>query len=178
VNTITAMSRLERMVAASTDPVLDEAALQDLMVLAARVDAAGNSPQNLLTAPSWAATTTHGVNTVIRQDAITERWWQVLTPGTTGAAAPTWPTFTDGAMSGSQVVDGSIVWVDAGTRWHPTYDLNAAACFGWEQKAAACADRFKFAADSQSYDRQQVNAMCLEMATRYANRRAGVVRFD
>jgi hypothetical protein len=57
--------------------------------------------------------------------------------------------------------------------WVPTWDLNAAAAEGWRWKASAVSGNFDFETDGQSFDRSQVEANCLTMATQYANRIAG-----
>ncbi len=170
---VTAQARLERMVAASTDPVLDAAAIADLLLLARRVDASRNDPRNLTTAAARAASTRYEPGTLVRQEAGSERWWICLIAGTTGTGAPSWPTLTGVARYGVTVVDGTVTWQDAGSRWAPTWDLNAAAAAGWEQKAALVSGRFNFAADQQRFDRSQVHAMCLEQADRYRRRGAG-----
>jgi hypothetical protein len=51
--------------------------------------------------------------------------------------------------------------------WEPTYDLNAAACRGWEMKAGKVAGEFQFETDGQVFMRHQKHRMCLEMADRY-----------
>lgn len=174
----TAQDRLERMVAAGEEPILDALTIVDLLAQAARRDFLENDPRNG-TAAAHATGTLYAVNDIVQQAALTERWWICEVPGTTGATAPTWPAFTYPApASGSTVWDGTVVWRDAGSRWQPTYDLNAAAALGWEQKAAACSHRFNFSADSQRFDVSQIHAQCLTMADRFRNRGAFTIRIE
>lgn len=173
-----AQARLERMVAAADDPILDNAAVTDLLGLAARRDAAGNDPRNTTDAISRAISTRYAINDLVRQDASTERWWLCEIPGTTAATATPssgWPVLDYFRISDFTVYDGTVLWRDAGTRWQPTYDLNIAAAAGWEQKAASVAARFTFSADGQIFNRSEIHAMCLEQADRYRHRRAGTI---
>lgn len=172
-----AQARLERMVAASTEPVLDAAAIADILGLAARPDYMGNDPRNIPAVAVRASSTLYAINDIVRQDLTTERWWICEIPGTTRSTAPVWPvmTYVPGP-SDITVVDGPVIWRDAGSRWQPTYDLNAAAMHGWEQKAAAVAHRFNFAADSNQFNVSQIHAMCLTMADRYKARSPQTIR--
>lgn len=165
----TALARLERMVAADQEPVLDAATIQDLLVMARRQDAAGNDPRNTPGTPARAASTLYSVNDLVRQNASTERWWICQWAGTTGTTVPAWPAFYV-PRTDSTVYDGTVVWADAGSRWQPTFDFNYAAAAGWESKAAALAHRFDFAADGQRFDRSKAHAMCLQMADVYRRR--------
>ena len=171
-----AQDRLERMVAASEDPVLDAPTLADLMRIAMRVDRAGNDPRNSTTV-SRADSTIYEPGELVRQAAGAERWWICLIAGTTATAAPTWPTLTGYPRGDTIVRDGTVTWQDAGSRWAPTWNLNAAAAAAWEMKAALVSGRFDFAADQQRFDRSQIHAMCLEQADRFRRRGAGTTVF-
>jgi len=173
VDESTARDRLRRMVAADTDPRLDAEAINDLMTVAARPDRAGNDPRCRVSVTARAASTRYAAGDVVRQASDVERWWICQVPGTTGSTAPGWPVLTGVPRGTAQVVDGTVVWIDAGSRWSPTWDLAAAAADGWEQKAAQVAHRFTFTADGQRFDRSQIHAMCLDMADRF-RRRGGV----
>ena len=174
-----AQARLERMVAASDDPILDSPTITDLLGIAARCDAVGNSPRNTVDAPIRTASTLYAVNDLVRQNSTTERWWTCEVPGTTSASslpAPSgWPILDYFRISDFTVYDGTVLWRDAGTRWQPTYDLNAAAAMGWEIKAASVASRFTFSADGQTYNRSEIHAACLMQADRYRRRKSGTV---
>lgn len=172
-----AQARLERMVAASTDPVLDAPTVVDLMLIAKRVDRTGNDPRNDDTAASRTGSTIYEPGELVRQAAGVERWWICLIAGTTASDAPSWPTLTGCQRSDTIVRDGTVTWQDAGSRWASTWNLNAAAAAGWEMKAALVSGRFNFAADQQRFDRSQIHAMCLEQADRYRRRGAGTTVF-
>lgn len=169
----TARARLRRMVAADTEPTLDTDAINDLLRQAARVDPAGNDPRARVTADVHAPATLYAAGDIVRQEADAERWWVCVVAGVTGSAAPTWPVLDGLPRESTVITDGTVIWMDAGSRWAPTWDLASAAAAGWEQKAAQVAHRFTFSADGQRFDRSQVHAMCLDMADRY-RRRGGV----
>lgn len=173
MDAVAAQARLERMTASAVDPVLDAPALADLMLIAKRPDRTGNDPRNDVAATAWASATLYAPGDLRRQAAGVERWWICLIAGTTASTAPSWPTLTGYARSDTTVTDGTVTWQDAGSRWAPTWNLNAAAGAGWEMKAALVSGRFNFAADQQRFDRSQVHAMCLEQADRYRRRGAG-----
>ena len=167
-----ARARLERMVAADIEPTLDADAITDLMRIAARPDGARNDPRNTSAAPVWTATTVYAAGDLVRQSSTAERWWLCLTGGTSASTTPSWPTLVY-ERTDWIILDGTVEWVDAGSRWRPTWNLNAAAAAGWEQKAAQVAHRFDFGADGQKFDRSQTHAMCLDMADRYRMRGTG-----
>jgi hypothetical protein len=59
--------------------------------------------------------------------------------------------------------------------WVATYDLDDAACMGWEIKAGRAAAGFDFAPDGQRFNRSQIHAQCMAMARLY-RRGLGSVR--
>jgi hypothetical protein len=56
--------------------------------------------------------------------------------------------------------------------WVGTWDLNQAAADIWQEKAAAVAVNFDFAADGGDYKRSQVAAQMLKMAQTYRAKRS------
>lgn len=161
-----ARAELEQLVAHDQDPVLCAEEIDVLLARARRADAAGNGTGNVATAATWEegpAVTGH----VIRSG---DRFWRVLISGTTGSTEPSWPVLSGqwraeyGDAPLSTVVDGTVVWEDAGTLWAPTWDLNAAAAAGWRMKAGKAAGRFDFGEDGQQFSRSQVMAHCQAMA--------------
>lgn len=165
-----AVDTLRLLCAAAEEPTLDDGELTRVLARARRVDAAGTGPANVTTTADWTAATVVTVGTVVQQPGV-RRWWVAENSGTTGATAPTWPTFTTQPASDVYVVDGTVVWEDAGPEWHPTYDLNTAAAECWAVKAGRAAAKFSFTTDGQSFQRQQIAARCLEMAAYYRRRR-------
>ncbi len=168
-----ALDRLRRMIASDTEPTLDEETIADLLRQSARVDLAGNDPRAVDTAPVHATGTRYAAGDIVRQASDGERWWSCVVAGVTGSTAPTWPVLDGLPRESTIVTDGTVTWLDAGSRWAGQWDLGSAAAAGWELKAAAVAHRFTFSADGQRFDRSQVHAMCLDMADRY-RRRGGV----
>jgi hypothetical protein len=80
-------------------------------------------------------------------------------------------------------VDRLLEWAKRGdidgysptdTGWTPTWDLEGAARKAWITKAGKVAGLFPFSTDGQSYQRDQMHRMCLEMADQY--RRSGGFR--
>ena len=57
------------------------------------------------------------------------------------------------------------------TLWEGAWDLNRAAADVWDEKAAAVAAGFDFAADGGDYKRSQVHTQMLAMARRYRSMR-------
>lgn len=60
----------------------------------------------------------------------------------------------------------------ANAGWTGAWDANRAAADLWEEKAAALAGDFDFAADGGNYKRSQAHAQALQMARMYRSRRA------
>lgn len=182
----TALGRLEMMVASSMDPVLTDEELLDLLTFARRPDRGGNDPRNVDGASIWQAAHAYLLGDVVIGG--TGRWWRVIQQGTSGASQPTWPNLGTSYLSvlyGSSwpaagfttVTDGTVVWVDNGTAWVPTYDLNAAAAEGWRRKAAKVTAKFDFATGDQQFSRSQVYAQCMSMAEEYSRRGIGTLTF-
>ena len=176
MNFDTTRARLERLVAADTDPALTVDELDDLMAVARRVDTAGNHPANTSTTPLWAASTSVTAGTVVRVASTPARYWRARQSGVTAATAPVWPDLSRRTVTGVEVWDGSVVWSDNGAEWSPTWNLEAAAADGWRTKAAKAAGRFDFGEDGQQFSRSQVVAHCTAMAKRFEGRNAGSTR--
>jgi hypothetical protein len=182
----TALGRLEMMVASSIDPVLSDDEMLDLLTFARRADQGGNDYRNVDSAPAWQAAHAYLLGDVVIGG--TGRWWRVIQQGTSAASQPTWPDLgtsyfstlygPSGPSTGvTTVTDGTVVWVDNGTAWVPTWDLNAAAAEGWRRKAAKAAAKFDFTTGDQQFSRSQVYAQCMSMAADYARRAIGTLTF-
>ena len=63
----------------------------------------------LADAPSWVATIVKTAGALILPVGGNDHYYKCTTPGTTGAAEPTWPT-----TPGETVVDGTVVWEEVG----------------------------------------------------------------
>jgi hypothetical protein len=170
-----AAARLARMVASEVDPVLDAAALADLLVLSQRPDANGNLPTNLAAADDWAAATVYAPGDVVQPDPNDGRWWVCVFGGTSAATQPSWPDLGGEPRTAHMIVDGTVTWGDAGAAWAPTWDLAAGAVEGWEQKAALASGRFEFTTDGQTFRGQQVVAHCQAQADRYRRKMGAAV---
>lgn len=170
MDSATATARLQRMLDYASDPVLSSDEITDLLAFAARPDAAGNDPRNASSATAWASATSYEVNDHIRPNPADGRYWRCVVAGVSGTTQPSWPDLGGLARTTHRIIDGDVVWEDAGGPWQGTYDLNAAAAEGWRWKAGKCAGRFGFTTDGQSFQRQQVHAHCLEQAAVYQRR--------
>lgn len=170
----TAQERLERLVASTLDPVLDEFEIADLLESAKRPDSNGNLPANVGTAATWAASTTYAPGDTITADPAAGRWWVCLVGGTSDGTQPTWPDLDGSVRSSQRVEDNTVTWIDAGAAWAPSWDLAAAAVEGWELKAAKAAGRYMFQTDGQTFSRQQVIANCHAQADRLRRRKRSV----
>jgi len=167
VDDATARLRLAAMVAADSDPTLNDDEFDLLVVDAKRSDAAGNLPANVDSAPVWQASTTYQHGDVVTASPAAGRWWRCIVPGTSSASQPVWPDQAGQPPGVTEVLDGTVTWLDAGAEWKPTWDLNAAAAKGWELKAGKAAGRFDFGTDGQTFQRSQVVAHCNRMAGIY-----------
>ena len=170
-----AQTRLQYMLDYAADPALLAAEITELLALAKRPDAAGNDPRNAAAATAWVSGA-YEVNDHVRPNPATGRYFVCVVAGTSGAVQPTWPDLSGLPRTANRVIDGGVVWEDAGSGWQGTYDLNAGAAEGWRWKAGKCAGRFGFMADGQSFQRQQVHAHCLEQAALFERRVNGSTR--
>lgn len=156
-----ARTRLERLVAHATPPTLDASEISALLLSAARVDSAGASRE--ATDAEWKASTAYADGDTVVPTSRNGLRYRVSVAGSSGAAEPTWAT------SGT-VTDGGVTWeIDTASpaAWSPTFDLAIAASEGWRVKAGLVSDRFRFADDGDTYDRDQVFAHCVRMAEQY-----------
>jgi hypothetical protein len=96
-------------------------------------------------------------------------------------AATSDPVLDDTALG--ELVDDAAVADSGGllptdTGWAGAWDLYAAAAAGWRRKAGVVSDRFKFAADGATYERQQMFEHFLTMAGWYAARAGSLIVGD
>lgn len=171
MNFAESLSRLERKAAASEEPTLSADELVELLTDAAIPDSAGNSPRNVATVASWSGSTNYLAGDVVKVGS-PARFYVCALPGISGAVEPTWlnvrRTITDDRATDRtdlRVADGTVIWRDAGSEWSPTYDVAWAAARAWRMKAAKVANQFTFSADGQQFNRDQIMANCLQMAT-------------
>ena len=155
------------MVAADEEPALSDLEIRRLFDDAARPDAAGNTRQNVATAPTWSPSTLYRVDDIVTADPAAGRWWRCVVPGTSDATQPDWPDRAGLRPYLVEVHEQEVVWIDAGSSWTPTYDLAAAAARGWELKAGKAATMYDFTTDGQTFRRAQVIAHCRRMVRDY-----------
>lgn len=161
-----ARTRLERLVAHTTPPTLGADEISALLLASARGDSAAAVREQA--AAEWKPTTAYADGDTVVPTVRNGLRYRVSVAGTSGAAEPAWTT------SGT-VTDGGVTWeIDTSTpaAWSPTYDLAAAAAEGWRMKAGLVSDRFRFADDGDSYDRDQIFAHCVRMADLYEQKAA------
>lgn len=169
MDAVAALARLSSLVAAADVPTLSDEDLDDLLDAARRPDCLGVSPRCTSAAPEWTATTAIGVRSIIRQGTDPDRWWIAETTGVTGATEPEWPALTGLMCVGtSRLLDGDVIWRDAGPEWSPTWDLPAAAAEGWRRKAGKVAADVTVQTGDQTLRSEQLIANCLRMAAVYA----------
>ncbi len=168
-----ARTLLMALVDADCDPVLSEYEITTLMDLARLPDPFGNLPANVATASAWAASTGYLAGATVTASPAAGRWWVCVTPGTSDDTQPEWPDLSTQPRGSASVTDGSVVWLDAGSGWAPTWDLDYAAELGWQMKAGRAAGRFDFTTDGQTFRRGQVITHCQQMAASFRRKRAG-----
>ena len=181
-----ARTRLASMVAASEEPTLTPAELDDLIALA-RIAA----PPTYATAPGvapptspfaipeygprlvppdaytyWKPNTPYAVGTMLVPSTRNGHVYRVTAAsGNTDATEPAWPT-----ASGGSVTDGSYTYQEAGLApWPGAWNLRLAAAEGWRRKAGKAAGNYKFTTSGDTLNREQIFRHCLDMARRYAN---------
>lgn len=162
-----ARTRLERLVAHATPPTLGPDEISALLLAGARANADGTLREAI--ADEWKPETAYALGDTVVPTSRNGIRYRVSVAGESGAAEPAaWPA------SGT-VADGTVTWeIDTASpaAWIPTFDLAAAASEGWRQKAGLVSDRFRFADDGDSYDRDQVFAHCVRMADLYEQKAA------
>ena len=172
MNESEALRRLELMVDSSGDPALTFSEVAGVLGLAKVPDHFGNLPTNTSASSAWESDTSYLIGATVTASTPAGRWWTCITPGASGATEPTWPSLAGLPRGQSTVTDGTVVWLDAGSEWAPTWDLNYAAELGWEMKAGRAAGRFDFTTDGQTFRRGQVITNCQQMAARFRRKRA------
>lgn len=173
MNESEALAHLDRMADTSCDPALTSEEVYSILGLARVPDGFGNLPANTASASAWETETAYLVGATVTASTPADRWWLCVSPGTSGSTEPDWPSLGGLPRGQSTVTDGTVTWLDAGSEWAPTWDLNYAAELAWEQKAAKAAGRFDFTTDGQTFRRAQVLANCERMAARFRRKRAG-----
>jgi hypothetical protein len=161
VNYSEALAALRTLVSADDEPTLDDLEIAQVLKFGERCDLAGNSPLNLSTVSGYAEDTDYVVGDVV-VDGDTGRYWLALCSGTSAAAV--FPDLDAEPLTSVRVEDGSVLWVDNGTQWRPTYDLNVAASWGWRVKAGKVSAKYQFQTDGQVFSRQQWFAHCMELS--------------
>lgn len=81
----------------------------------------------------WRASFTLAVSAVVMPTVRNGHAYRVLEGGTTGASEPTWPTGAD-----ETIVNGSVIFVEAGPDFTSVYNVRGAAeeCWGLKERKA------------------------------------------
>lgn len=122
-------------------------------------------------AATHATATAYGFGTKVFASVHNGRLYRCITPGTSGATAPTWPTF-QAARPGQQITDGTVVWQDAGPVSGERYDLNAAKRECWLWRAGQLAEKFDVSDPDANLKRSQQYEHAVAQARRYGPRYA------
>jgi hypothetical protein len=156
---------LARNCQATMPPELDDADLEAIL------DGAQN-------ATIWEPNTDYLAGTFIISDALSATRYKAVTGGTSGATAPSWPTFPYGwsgnptvlyaccYAGGATVTDGTVTWQASGII-HGLYDLAAATADGWILKCAKASTLIQTSSAGQSTASQQVFDHCQRMAAHW-----------
>lgn len=142
------------MVRDGDEPTLTSAEIDDLMAGARRPDKYGVRIDTYL---AWRANLALVVGDLVVPSTRNGHYYRVtVSDGAAGTTEPTWPT-----TSAVTVTADGVTYAEAGTAsWTATWDLNWAAAEGWSQKAGKVAGQFSFSTDRQSFNRNEVFAMC------------------
>lgn len=129
----------------------------------------------------WEAATAYDYGAVVIPTVNNGHIYRAIQGGTTAALEPTWPLYTAsdsrvgttrpnwaGDIPGSQVTDGTVIWVEAGPITVTPWDINRASFRAWRQKAAKATGDTDFRAGQLSVSQSQVVKNCLAMAMQYA----------
>lgn len=170
MNELNGIERLSLLTDADCDPVLTVADLAQVLAASVRTDAAGNTSKNVDTAPTWAAGYVYAVGDVVTADPAVGRWWICTTPGRSNVTQPVWPAASRSRPGDLMVVEDEVVWTFAGTKWTPTWDMNAAAALAWQVKSGRASSRFNFTADGQNFQRAQLFDHCRQMERSFRRR--------
>lgn len=150
-----AMTRLKAMVQDEVCPTLGATELQLLL-------------DNARRAYIWTASTVYKIGDVViptTNNRNGHRYQIIAFDGdgvSSAATEPSWSTSRDSTIS-----DGNVTWQEVGMEVD-LWDLQAAACAGWQMKLAKVSGNFKFASGDQSFDRQQVFDHCQAMVRLYS----------
>lgn len=182
-----AKTRLTRMVEAAKDPVLDDAAVEDLMRMCVMVDRWGTAPDHY---KIWKAATAYAVGAFVvptvrgavspisassvyfpypQLPIIAATVWRVTTGGTSGGSEPVWPTPV--VLGSSTIVDGGVTWMaDSYTPWMGGWNLNLAAAEGWRLKAGLVANLPNIDDAGKRIDLSMMQEQFLVMAKEYSKK--------
>lgn len=151
-----AMTQLRLMVQDTVCPTLTADELQWLLDKKAR------------RAYIWTATTAYKIGDVViptTNNRNGHRYQIIAFDGdgvSSAATEPSWSTSRDSTIS-----DGNITWQEVGVEVD-LWDLQAAACAGWQMKAAKASPYEDFKQGEQSFSDSQLFDHCMKMARQYA----------
>jgi hypothetical protein len=133
----------------------------------------------------WVLSTVYSYDDVVRPTKRNGHLFRVIVGGISSATAePAWPLFTapdlrpgltrahwygfTGPVPGSEVTDGTVVWIEAGPDDSTAFDAREATRQAWLMKAAKASADYDTRIDKDDYSRGQVIATCERMAVHYA----------
>jgi hypothetical protein len=106
----------------------------------------------------WAPSTAYGFGDVVQLPTRNGHRYVCITPGVSGAEAPTWST-----RRNAGVFDGTAVWKEDGPDYENVFDVVAAVHACWVQRVAMTAGETDWAADDARDNRSQLHKHCVEM---------------
>jgi hypothetical protein len=179
----TARTHLRSMTQYTVSPILTDAEIEDLLLMARARDFNGYGPYDV-----WAPATPYRAGlayttwpdgevypgATVRVPTVDNGHLYIVThAGISGGTEPAWPL-----TAGTTVADGGVTWREAGFYyWTPTWDLRRAAAEGWRWKAAKVAAQYEVSVGTgKTFKRDQQYAMCLKMAEQYGGSGGGGIR--
>lgn len=131
----------------------------------------------------WVAATAYKYGDKVVPTARNGYYFVCMTPGTSGAVEPVWPTLSGSWWSVPNrgwyppyslspwvggITDGTVAWQAMTPDWESPWDLDAATYRAWMLKAALASELYSVSEDGQNASRNQIYDHCIAMSQKYA----------
>jgi len=141
-----ALAQLKRLVQPDVTPALDDPELTAIL-------------DSVQRASFWLLSTAFIFGAVALPATKNGHRYRAIEGGTTAATEPTWPT-----RDGATIIDGTVIWQEAGPDYENVFDIRAAAQEAWTMKGAKAVELF----DAGDQKLSQIAGHCEAMAQSFA----------